>query len=116
LVIVRVFGCHQHANACATFSPIPQGQYGIPSYWEERYCKDTDPFDWYQRYGALRNLITMHVPKDGAILVPGCGNSTLSEDMFADGFVGGIANIDISRTVVDAQAERLKNCRGLTCA
>lgn len=89
-------------------------QYGKPEYWEERYSKDPEPFDWYQRYAALRDLVSAHVPKAGAVLVPGCGNSTLSEDMVDDGFVGGIANIDISRTVIDAQAERLKDRKGLT--
>lgn len=36
--------------------------------------------------------------------------------MVDDGFTGGIANIDISRTVIDDLADRLKNVKGLSCA
>lgn len=58
----------------------------------------------------------MHAPKDGAVLVPGCGSSTLSEDMLDDGYTGGIASFDISRSVIDDLADRLKDRKGLTCA
>ncbi len=93
-------------------------QYGKPEYWEARYAKDPEPFDWYQRYSnpTLRGIISMHVPKDGAVLVPGCGSSTLSEDMLDDGYTGGIASFDISRAVIDDLADRLKDRKGLTCA
>jgi hypothetical protein len=89
------------------------------SQWENRYLKDTDPFDWYQRYQSnpnLRNLLEKTVPRSAAILVPGCGSSRLSEDMLADGFTGGISNIDISRTAIDLMTDRLKDKAGLTCA
>lgn len=32
-------------------------QYGKAEYWEERYSRDVEPFDWYQRYFALRDII-----------------------------------------------------------
>jgi SAM-dependent methyltransferase len=71
-----------------------------------------------QRYAnpLLRELITANVPRAATVLVPGCGSSTLSTDMVDDGFTGGIANIDISRTVIDDLADRLKNVKGLSCA
>ena len=98
--------------------PINMAHYGQPSYWEGRYTKDAEPFDWLQRYSAplLRELINAHIPRDGAILMSGCGSSTMSEDMVDDGYVGGIANVDISRTVVDDLADRLKSKKGLSCA
>ena len=88
-------------------------QYGSPSYWNERYAKDPEPFDWYQRYDQLRELITQCVPRGAAVLNAGCGNSRLSEDMFADGYAP-ITNIDISRSVVDAMSARHKDKRGLS--
>ncbi len=93
-------------------------QYGKPEYWEGRYAKDMEPFDWYQRYAnpILRGIINSNVPKDGTVLVPGCGSSTLAEDMLDDGYTGGIANFDISRSVIDDLATRLKDRNGLTCA
>jgi hypothetical protein len=86
---------------------------------EERYLKDPDPFDWYQRYNNnphLRGLIEKAVPRTAAILVPGSGTSRLSEDMLADGYAGGITNIDISRTAIDLMADRCKDRAGLQCA
>ena len=86
---------------------------------EQRYLKDPDPFDWYQRYSNnphLRNLIDKAVPRAAAVLVPGSGSSRLSEDMLADGYTGGISNIDISRTAIDLMADRCKDRAGLTCA
>lgn len=86
---------------------------------EERYLKDPDPFDWYQRYNNnphLRGLLEKAVPRTAAILVPGSGTSRLSEDMLADGYTGGITNIDISRTAIDLMAGRCKDRAGLQCA
>lgn len=94
-------------------------QYGQPKYWEERYTKDPEPFDWYQRYSENPNLkgtLNKHISRDSTILVPGCGSSRLSEEMFADGYQGGIVNIDISRTVIDLMSARAKGREGLQCA
>ena len=32
-------------------------QYGKIGYWDERYTKDPEPFDWYQRYQGLKDII-----------------------------------------------------------
>jgi hypothetical protein len=37
-------------------------QYGRTEYWEERYIRDPEPFDWYQRYFSIRDLIGQYVP------------------------------------------------------
>lgn len=52
-------------------------QYGKSEYWEDRYQKDKEPFDWYQRYngGGLKDIITMHVQTNCQILNIGAGNS-----------------------------------------
>ena len=94
-------------------------QYGKPDYWENRYIKDPEPFDWYQKYSEnphLKGTLNKHIPKTASILIPGCGSSRLSEEMVADGYTGGIANIDISRTVIDLMAARAKGRDGMTCA
>ena len=36
-------------------------QYGKTSYWDERYTKDPEPFDWYQRYSGVRDLVNQYV-------------------------------------------------------
>jgi ubiquinone/menaquinone biosynthesis C-methylase UbiE len=83
-------------------------QYGQPQYWEERYTKDPEPFDWYQRYEQLRETLRSVVPVTSSILVTGCGNSRLTEDMLSDGF-GPIANVDISKVVIDTMSARHKD-------
>jgi len=60
-------------------------QYGKTTYWDERYTKDPEPFDWYQRYSGIRDLINQYVKREDVILMAGCGNSRLTEDMFEDG-------------------------------
>lgn len=78
------------------------------SYWDERYTKDPEPFDWYQRYSGIQELICKYIKKDDNILVAGCGNSRLSEDMLEDGFAN-IMNIDASSVVVDQMTEKYKD-------
>ena len=50
-------------------------QYGKPEYWEDRYQKDKEPFDWYQRYSGLKDIVTQYVQPTQNILNVGCGNS-----------------------------------------
>ena len=49
--------------------------YGKPEYWEERYQRDPEPFDWYQSFQDLGHVITDKVPSTSRILNIGCGNS-----------------------------------------
>ena len=90
-------------------------QYGQAAYWEDRYAKDPEPFEWYQRYDALRDLLRAVVPASASVLVAGCGNSRLTAEMWKDGFAP-IANVDISRTVIDQMSARHKDMRGVTWA
>jgi EEF1A lysine methyltransferase 4 len=83
-------------------------QYGRTVYWDERYTKDPEPFDWYQRYAGVRDLINQYVKREDVILMAGCGNSRLTEDMFEDGYTT-ITNIDVSRVVIDQQIDRYKD-------
>merc|ERR1711998_421234 len=50
--------------------------------------------------GGIQELIQKYIKKDDSILMSGCGNSRLSEDMYEDGYQS-IANIDISRVVIE---------------
>ena len=35
--------------------------YGKAEYWDDRYTKDKEQFDWYQRYSGLKDIITANV-------------------------------------------------------
>lgn len=107
-----------------------------------RACRDPEPFDWYQRYSGLKDLIGQYIKKTDHMLMAGCGNSRLTEDMFEDGVCcvraglhaprawaphadlgarrrpgfTSIANVDISKVVIDQMAEKYRDKAGLTCA
>eukprot|EP00700_Malawimonas_jakobiformis_P002582 EC724483.1.p1 GENE.EC724483.1~~EC724483.1.p1 ORF type:complete len:199 (+),score=29.54 EC724483.1:36-632(+) len=87
-------------------------QYGRKEYWEERYTRDPEPFDWYQRYDGLRTILNQNVQKNSRVLMAGCGSSRLGEDMVADGYAD-VVNVDFSAVVIGLMQERYKQTRGL---
>lgn len=89
-------------SSCNTYN------YGDALYWDSRYIQEAacGAFDWYQRYSALRPLIHKYVPFSSRVLMVGCGNAVLSEDMVKDGYED-IMNTDISSVVIEMM--KLKN-------
>jgi SAM-dependent methyltransferase len=77
-------------------------------------------YDWYQTYNGLSHLLTIDSlrttddqtsalplvksyfpPRDKCrVLILGCGNSTMAEDMVRDGWMGEIVNVDFSPVVI----------------
>ncbi|XP_024529895.1 EEF1A lysine methyltransferase 4 isoform X1 [Selaginella moellendorffii] len=82
--------------------------YGEASYWDNRYKNDSSTFDWYQRYAGLSALLQKYVPKTSRILMVGCGNAAISEDMVNDGYQE-IVNIDISTVVIEAMQQKYQH-------
>ena len=66
-----------------------------------------EPFDWYQRYGGIKDIITQYMRPDFQILNIGCGNSLLAEEMYDDGYQH-LTNIDFSKIVIDQMQEMYK--------
>ena len=63
-------------------------------------------FDWLEDYSSLKPLLKDLLPdKSAKILIIGCGNAPLSEDMYDDGYQN-IYNIDISSVVIKQMQER----------
>ncbi|CAL4900561.1 unnamed protein product [Urochloa decumbens] len=96
--------------------------YGAAAYWDARYSSSGSHasaaaagefFDWYQTYPALRPLIRARVAAASRVLMLGCGNSLLSEDMTKDGYED-IVNIDISSVVIEQMREKHKEIPQLT--
>ncbi len=58
--------------------------YGKIEYWEERYTRyfsiltlrQSEPFDWYQTYAGIKDVITQYMTKTDKVLNVGCGNSS----------------------------------------
>lgn len=88
--------------------PDSNSSYKIKEYWDERFSKE-DSFEWCKGYSDFKDLLYKHVRKVDRILMLGCGNSRLSEDMYNDGFKN-ITNIDYSPVVIEKMR---KKCRSL---
>lgn len=60
-------------------------QYGKAEYWEERYTRlfsilnsrDPEPFDWYQRFSGVKDLIANCFTPESKLLNVGAGNSSI---------------------------------------
>jgi len=88
---------------------MAQVQYGEASYWESRF-KTEDEFEWYQPWApVLKTSLEnrgLSDSKSQKILIIGCGNSKMSQDMCDEGYEN-ITNIDFSVTVI--QKMKAKN-------
>ena len=79
-------------------------QYGLTSYWDERYKRDPEFFDWYQKWENLREFIRPHIDPSHRILIIGCGLSRLSEGMYNDGYTNQL-NIDVSKVAIERMSQ-----------
>ncbi|KAJ1735771.1 hypothetical protein LPJ61_000368 [Coemansia biformis] len=95
--------------------PGKNAEYGTREYWEQRYTQEPDSaFDWFKTYADLKPLLDQHIGSKGArMVVLGCGNSTLSSDMYRDGYEN-IVNVDYSDVVVGQMRQRYKHQSKMT--
>ena len=82
--------------------------YASAHYWNERYKHYPIPFDWYVDYHPIQHFLLHKIPVHSRILVVGCGNSLLSENLYEDGFQE-ITNVDVSSVVIDQMEKRYKD-------
>ena len=83
--------------------------FGDAKYWEARYSlegPDWESKDWLFDWADVRELIEELLPdKQQSVLMLGCGNAALSDDMFEAGY-RLIHNIDISPKVIAIMAAK----------
>ncbi|KAL5011998.1 hypothetical protein ScPMuIL_010549 [Solemya velum] len=94
---------------------LPQShtEFHSPGYWDQFFKKrGTKAFEWYGDYPELCGVLHKYIKPVDPILVVGCGNSRLSEDLYDVG-CRNIVNIDISDTVVRQMKEKNRNLRPL---
>ncbi|KAF4352702.1 hypothetical protein G4B88_009776 [Cannabis sativa] len=89
-------------SSCNTYN------YGDALYWDARYIQEGGSFDWYQRYSALRPFVRNYFPTSSRVLMVGCGNAVMSEDMVKDGYED-IMNIDISSVAIEMMKRKHVN-------
>ena len=78
--------------------PKTHSEFASKSYWDTFFSKKTDSFEWYGTYHDLCGLLHKYSKAASKVLVAGCGNSTLSEDLYDVGY-RDIHSVDISGTM-----------------
>jgi hypothetical protein len=69
------------------------------------YYRDPEPFEWYLDYDSYKAKINESIPKNWRVLMAGCGNSYMMEDMVSDGYIE-IVGADFSRVVIEQMKSR----------
>jgi ubiquinone/menaquinone biosynthesis C-methylase UbiE len=123
-------------KALSNHVKLPVPPYGEPSYWDAAYKSfgPQDSFEWgdvdlsdlasyeYQTlewdkpdssfsekiattFGKTLS-VESNAEKDEPILMLGCGNSKLGEDMIQSGWRGPIIQVDVSSRIIDSMSQR----------
>ena len=88
--------------------PKHGSDFASKDYWKEFFNKRKDPFEWYGTYFELAYILNRYVKKQDEILMVGCGNSELSEELYSRNDCKLITNIDISENVIERMKEKAK--------
>ncbi|XP_061894844.1 eEF1A lysine and N-terminal methyltransferase isoform X1 [Entelurus aequoreus] len=95
--------------------PRTAEEFSSAEYWERFFKKRGEKsFEWYGDYNKLCGVLHKYIKIQDKVLVVGCGNSELSEQLHDVGYKH-LTNIDISETVVSHMNQRNADRRpGLT--
>ncbi|XP_076436288.1 eEF1A lysine and N-terminal methyltransferase-like [Babylonia areolata] len=86
--------------------PRSHTEFTSPEYWDSFFKKrGRKAFEWYGEYNNLCGILHKYIKPADKVLMVGCGNSRLSEDMYDVGY-HGIVNIDVSDIVIRQMTER----------
>ncbi|EAU90311.1 hypothetical protein CC1G_08993 [Coprinopsis cinerea okayama7 len=93
--------------------PKKNEEYSSKEYWNQRYAQEEEEssFDWFKTYADIVDIIHELIPeKSSRILMLGCGNSKLSEEMYDDGYEN-IVNTDYSDVLIEQMRTRHSETR-----
>ncbi|XP_007550641.1 eEF1A lysine and N-terminal methyltransferase [Poecilia formosa] len=86
--------------------PRTAEEFSSAEYWERFFKKRGErAFEWYGDYNKLCGVLHKYIKVQDKVLVVGCGNSELSEQLYDVGYKH-LTNIDISETVVAHMNQR----------
>ncbi|XP_051511192.1 eEF1A lysine and N-terminal methyltransferase isoform X1 [Myxocyprinus asiaticus] len=86
--------------------PRTAEEFSSAEYWERFFRKRGEKaFEWYGDYNSLCGVLHKYIKPREKVLVVGCGNSELSEQLYDVGY-HQLTNIDISETVVSHMNQR----------
>ena len=85
--------------------PKSREEFRAQKYWESFFKNRKDAFEWYGEYADLCGALHKYCKTNDKILVTGCGNSRISEDLYDVGY-HDITNIDIAEIVIKQMNDR----------
>ena len=88
---------------------VHNGVFKEKSYWEERFTVEEE-YDWLLTFDTLKPHLLPLLKSMDHILIVGCGNSSLSADLYDAGFIH-ITNIDFSEMVIEKMKQLHENDR-----
>jgi SAM-dependent methyltransferase len=95
-------GAAAAASSSAAAAAPHNGVFKEKGYWEQRFAIE-DEYDWLLTFAHMERQLVPLLHPDDRILIVGCGNSTLSADLYDHGY-HHITNIDYSPTVIEKMA------------
>lgn len=80
--------------------PKSHKEFSDKDYWNKFFKKrGNKAFEWYGEYLELCGQLHKYIKQKDSILITGCGNSSLSADLYDVGYQN-ITNIDVSEVVI----------------
>ncbi|XP_060803281.1 eEF1A lysine and N-terminal methyltransferase homolog [Amyelois transitella] len=80
--------------------PKSHKEFSEKDYWNKFFKKRGNrAFEWYGEYLELSSHLHKYIKPKDAVLITGCGNSSLSADLYDVGY-HNITNIDVSEVVI----------------
>ncbi|CAN7993928.1 unnamed protein product [Ixodes hexagonus] len=91
--------------------PKTSTEFASEKYWNEFFQKrGKAAFEWYGEYWQLCGTLYKYLKKSDKLLVVGCGNSSLSADLYDSGYTSNVS-IDISGVVIQQMIEKYGKTR-----
>ena len=75
-------------------------EFGQMEYWDNGYKTGEAPPEWFIPYQTFAKIVRKHVRKDGSVVVIGCGTSSLTEEMYEEGYKN-IRSMDYSPEAIN---------------
>ena len=88
--------------------PRTHSEFQAKEYWDSFFSKRSKAFEWYGEYTNLCHVLHKYLKPSSHLLVVGCGNSKLSEELYDAGFQTIDNNIDISDIVIQQMSAKNK--------
>lgn len=83
-------------------------EFGKMDYWDEGYKTGDAPQEWFVPYSLIRKFVVKHLKPESKTLVIGCGTSSLSAEMYEEGYTT-MESMDYSPEAINEMKEKHPN-------